>query len=57
MDTSSKRLKANLACVERRNQIIEQSMGKPQTQEWVDEQRKLMYENDVEWGKALKMKD
>lgn len=57
MDTSSKRQQANLACLERRNQIIRESMGKPQTKEWVEEQNRLMRENDIEWGKALKMRD
>lgn len=57
MNTSSKRYQANLACLERDKEIAEQFCKSPQKQADVDLHRKLKYENDVAWGKALLMRE
>jgi hypothetical protein len=57
MNTTSKRYQVNLACLERSKEIMEQFCKSPQKQTDVDAYRKLKYENDVVWGKALLMKE
>ena len=57
MDTQSKRYSANLACLNRRNELIETFCKTPQKQADINKYRKQMDENDIEWGKALMMKD